>query len=556
MKEDGSSAVGTALSPGPALDNLLQGLPYQGLSTLPDGNLYYTKYLPALDEKKKPIGAIFTGFYIKSQIEQMKHDIRANVFMNSGHSMVIDIRKGVTQGQALVYPTDVGKKNLLETSTDANGEKYLAKMAEEAEKNKYQWSWDEKEKKSVHHMGIMEYTLLDESGGKHEKVACFEIYPAWGVLVITEVDKSDLYAAKIAMIQFLAEIGVAASALLSLVLIIWLRRNITKPVAEVNQFIEYLGNKDLTKEIAPKLRKRNDEIGLIARGVESARCSLREVVSMVSDAASAMNKESAGLLESSGTLQQQSSEETARLEELSAVSTNGLDRAKEAGDLAKGVQEASKCVSLSVLDSDSSLQDSSESLKRVQEYAGMGTEQIKKSAATTRRVSTIANVINDIADKTNLLALNAAIEAARAGESGRGFAVVADEVRKLAEMTRNSTKEIENLIAQMSLESEEAVQASGMVVQEVATACDKQLSMESDIKKINVSQSEVLRQVEQILRTVSDQLESFNQIHEHVNESGRSAIATGQVAVSVRNKAEAISSIASQLDAGIHQFTI
>lgn len=93
-----------------------------------------------------------------------------------------------------------------------------------------------------------------------------------------------------------------------------------------------------------------------------------------------------------------------------------------------------------------------ETIKSLENENKNNTESINELARRFNQVNEVVKLINNIASQTNLLALNAAIEAARAGEQGKGFAVVSGEIKKLAEMTKQSTKDISNLIG--SIEDE------------------------------------------------------------------------------------------------------
>ena len=102
------------------------------------------------------------------------------------------------------------------------------------------------------------------------------------------------------------------------------------------------------------------------------------------------------------------------------------------------------------------VKDATDEMMRIAQNVNETAQQMATLSEQSLQIGSIANVIKEVADQTNLLALNAAIEAARAGEQGRGFAVVADEVRKLAERTTNSAQEISSMIASIQGNTDQA----------------------------------------------------------------------------------------------------
>lgn len=160
-------------------------------------------------------------------------------------------------------------------------------------------------------------------------------------------------------------------------------------------------------------------------------------------------------------------------------------------------------------------------------------------------IGAIINVINDIADQTNLLALNAAIEAARAGEAGRGFAVVADEVRKLAEKTVLATKEVSEVISGIQKGTHTNIQNVEMAAEAIGETSSLADEAGVNLGAIVALVENVSNQIQSIAIAAREQTSVTVEINSSLEEVSRISDDTSSA---MRESAKAVEELAAQAE--------
>jgi methyl-accepting chemotaxis protein len=388
------------------------------------------------------------------------------------------------------------------TTTDPDGVPLFAEMAQLA-RNKgsgfvyYKW---EKQ-------GFNEPVL---------KISFAKLVPGWNWVVASGAYVDDIEA-ELQLIFIEVLVALVIVTLLSMTLVFFVSRSITRPVGEAVALIQRLENGDLTASMDDN---RKDEIGQMAKAINAMCANLSEVVTNVKAAADNVAAGSQELSASSQQMSQGATEQAAAAEEASSSTE----------EMSANIRQ----------NADNAMQTEKIAIKSA-EVAKEGGAAVAETVSAMKDIADKISIIEEIARQTNLLALNAAIEAARAGEHGKGFAVVASEVRKLAERSQNAAAEISELSSSSVEVAEKAgnmldemlpdIQRTAELVQEISASSKEQDTGSDQINKAIQQLDQVIQQNASASEEMASTSEELSSQAEQLQDSIAFFTVAGQAAV-------------------------
>jgi twitching motility protein PilJ len=295
-------------------------------------------------------------------------------------------------------------------------------------------------------------------------------------------------------------------------------------------------------DLTVKATVTEDITGAIADSVNFAVEALRSLVTTINEtavqvAAAAQETQATAmhLAEAAEHQAQQITSASAAINEI-AVSIDEVSKnSAESADVAqRSVQIAGKGAAI--------VRQTIQGMDNIRDQIQETSKRIKRLGESTQEIGSIVELINDIAEQTNILALNAAIQAASAGEAGRGFAVVADEVQRLAERSGGATKRIETLVQTIQADTNEAVSSMEQTTSEVVAGArlaeDAGLAL-GEIEKVSNDLADLIQNISEAARQQSAAATNISATMNVIQEiTTQTSAGASQTAESIGNLAQ------------------
>ncbi|MBS0248765.1 MAG: cache domain-containing protein [Proteobacteria bacterium] len=341
------------------------------------------------------------------------------------------------------------------------------------------------------------------------KTSYVKLFAPWGWIIGTGVYNDDIVAERDGLISTTVMVGLLI-ALITGSLAFFVARNIHNRVSRLGTLsgtIEELSNGNFAVQL-PEV-KGHDEIGRITAAIRAMVDRLSNTMTAITRASGEVNNASAEISTSTTDLSQRTEQQAASLEQTTAAMQELAQTVKRN---ATNAQEANR-----------SAGTTREVADRGGQVVVQAVQAMAKIEESSRKISDIIGVIDEIARQTNLLALNAAVEAARAGEAGRGFAVVASEVRSLAQRSSQAAKDITDLITNSSGQVKDGVDLvnrAGVSLNEIVESIK---GMTTVVAEIAEASSEQATGIEEINRALAQMDQAIQQNSALVEENAATA---------------------------------
>jgi methyl-accepting chemotaxis protein len=329
---------------------------------------------------------------------------------------------------------------------------------------------------------------------------------------------------------------------------------ISRPVERVRNTLQQV-EKDNDLRLTVDYRS-TDEVGemvtafnAMMKRLQHSFADIQRRLGEISDAIESLNTAAQQVATSSASQSSSTSAMAASVEEMTVSINTVANSASDAQGMAQRTGEVSD-------EGEQIIKRTAVEMEAIAETVAQASKVIQTLGSESQQISSVVQVIKEVADQTNLLALNAAIEAARAGEQGRGFAVVADEVRKLAERTAQSTGDISTMIGKIQASAKEAVEEMERVVKQVGSGQTLAQNAGERIVSIQQEARNVSAAVTEISVALKEQSQASQDIAKHVESIAQMADENNAAAGETASSTQRLNHLAAEVAATLGQFKV